>query len=1075
MTIDKLPCPAKQNETVLKVNEIIDGKQDVLVSGTNIKTVNNISLLGSGNIDTNDIFIAEYDNNSYSDITNAITSGKAVFLRKEDDTVLSNTLYYPLSYIDDSNSTYYFSMVGDDTTNVVSVDNTSSWSYRSTDLQAKLISGTSIKTINNESLLGSGNINISSGGTVDQTYDPTSTNAQSGVAIAGAGFLTGITSSDIVTALTYTPYDASNPDGFITSAALSGYATETWVGQQGFLTSSDLTNYVTTNTDQNITGVKTFVGQKMIAFKQSTSSNKLGFTLYNNSGTEKGYLEFNPTNTIDGAPLMTLGNYATSASAITHVGFRKYSSVSGASGAYNLLAPLISNARTPFSLTTTYTNFYLPLGFTNGTTMVTTASTGVVDLSSLLPTIPTVPTKISDLSDDTATYPIDKADTLTGLTATVSELNVLDGITATTTELNYVDGVTSDIQTQFNTITGKIPSQASASNQLADKSFVNSTVQTATANFRGNWDTWSAVPTSASSYPADYSGSTTPTVNDYLVVQDASGYTGDTLEGTWRFKYSGTWSTDGKAGWLPEYQVNETPLTSAQLAALNSGITSSDVTLIGTALQPSNVDQTYSASSTNAQSGTAVASAISTKQNTLVSGTNIKTINSTSLLGSGDISVGTVTSVNNTSPINGNVTLSIPSVDQSYNSASSNAQSGVAIAGAGFLTEVTSSDVIDGLGYTPVNKVGDTMTGGLCVETSTPAIDLKDTVEVAGTTPSSERLKAVIFRDKNNKAVGRVQNIYLTTGARRTILNCTDATGNNSENIYIGYDANGNIETYAPTPSNGDNSTKIATTAFVNTVSANKVDKSGDTMTGNLAVLNGTPRFYLRDSNEVAGTSPSASITKQLNFQDKNSVLVGYVGNSYLTTGERYTVIASKDASGNNGTEIRVGYDTNGNVYTYAPTPASTSNGTNIATTAWVNSNISNKIGWTISYSQLVNTATTMSGATTLTYSLANYLPSDNYVYEVMYSVKGTTGSTSGNEADISIGSGLISVTTHRVAAAQTRTSNSVSWAASGIMLIGNTTGGSEMRAIYIRQIANSSCTLNYFRVYAYRRLNYAL
>ena len=48
----------------------------------------------------------------------------------------------------------------------------------------------------------------------------------------------------------------------------------------------------------------------------------------------------------------------------------------------------------------------------------------------------TVPTKISDLSDDTATYPIDKADTLTGLTATI-------------TELNYVDGVTSAIQTQL--------------------------------------------------------------------------------------------------------------------------------------------------------------------------------------------------------------------------------------------------------------------------------------------------------------------------------------------------------------------------------------------------------------------------------------------------------------------------------------------------------------------------------------------------------------------------------------------------------------------------------------------------
>lgn len=51
------------------------------------------------------------------------------------------------------------------------------------------------------------------------------------------------------------------------------------------------------------------------------------------------------------------------------------------------------------------------------------------------------------------------------------------------------------------------------------------------------------------------------------------------------------------------------------------------------------VDQTYSATSTNAQSGKAVAGAISTKQDTLVSGTNIKTINNNSILGSGNISV----------------------------------------------------------------------------------------------------------------------------------------------------------------------------------------------------------------------------------------------------------------------------------------------------------------------------------------------------------------------------------------------------------------------------------------------------
>lgn len=168
------------------------------------------------------------------------------------------------------------------------------------------------------------------------------------------------------------------------------------------------TNMVTTNTAQDITAQKTFVGQKLLNFKQSTPSSKLGFTLYNNDGKEKGYLEFNPSNTVDSAPLMTLGNYATASTSITHIGFRKYDGTNSA--AYNLLAPLASNAKTPFHLTSTYKNFYLPLGFTDGTTTVLTANTGMVDLSSIIPstsgfqTTANLVTSVSSSSTDTQ-YP----------------------------------------------------------------------------------------------------------------------------------------------------------------------------------------------------------------------------------------------------------------------------------------------------------------------------------------------------------------------------------------------------------------------------------------------------------------------------------------------------------------------------------------------------------------------------------------------------------------------------------------------------------------------------------------------
>ena len=48
--VNKLTFPATENEVQSKVNELVDSKQDTLVSGTNIKTVGGASLLGSGNI-----------------------------------------------------------------------------------------------------------------------------------------------------------------------------------------------------------------------------------------------------------------------------------------------------------------------------------------------------------------------------------------------------------------------------------------------------------------------------------------------------------------------------------------------------------------------------------------------------------------------------------------------------------------------------------------------------------------------------------------------------------------------------------------------------------------------------------------------------------------------------------------------------------------------------------------------------------------------------------------------------------------------------------------------------------------
>lgn len=118
-----------------------------------------------------------------------------------------------------------------------------------------------------------------------------------------------------------------------------------------------------------------------------------------------------------------------------------------------------------------------------------------------------------------------------------------------------------------------IPSTATPDNPVADQGFVNSSIQTSTAHFRGNWDTWADVPSDSESYPKDAYGNRAPTQNDYLVINTDEQQNG----GTWRYKYIGVWDEQGKDGWQAEYQVNETPLTAAQLAALNSGITEESV------------------------------------------------------------------------------------------------------------------------------------------------------------------------------------------------------------------------------------------------------------------------------------------------------------------------------------------------------------------------------------------------------------------------------------------------------------------------------------------------------------------
>lgn len=154
---------------------------------------------------------------------------------------------------------------------------------------------------------------------------------------------------------------------------------------------------------------------------------------------------------------------------------------------------------------------------------------------------------------------------------TTTQLNAINS-GATTTNIGQIATNTSAISI----INDKIPSQASSSNQLADKDFVNSSISTNTAYFDGSWATYVAIPSTESGFTT--AGYPAPTNNNYLVVVEDETQDG----GTWRYKYVDDGTAYAKSKWKVEYEVNETPLTAAQLAALNSGATSTNIAQIST-------------------------------------------------------------------------------------------------------------------------------------------------------------------------------------------------------------------------------------------------------------------------------------------------------------------------------------------------------------------------------------------------------------------------------------------------------------------------------------------------------------
>ena len=145
---------------------------------------------------------------------------------------------------------------------------------------------------------------------------------------------------------------------------------------------------------------------------------------------------------------------------------------------------------------------------------------------------------------------------------------------------------------------------------------------------------------------------------------------------------------------------------------------------------------------------------------------------------------------------------------------------------------------------------------------------------------------------------------------------------------------------YAESGTNTDGS---MTQKAINTALGGKYNTSGGILTGNVTISKSAPALVTKNTALTRGTAPTAANNNWfVQGQDSAAKNTGGLYKTVSTTNvsemRLYDYPNKDNTSG--GHYISIGHDADGNAFTYAPTPAASSNNTNIATTAFVKTEV---------------------------------------------------------------------------------------------------------------------------------------
>lgn len=294
------------------------------------------------------------------------------------------------------------------------------------------------------------------------------------------------------------------------------------------------------------------------------------------------------------------------------------------------------------------------------------------------------------------------------------------------------------------------------------------------------------------------------------------------------------------------------------------------------------------------------------KQDTLVSGTNIKTVNGNSLLGSGDVVIGAQVSW-------GNVTGTLSNQTDLQDALDAKADDSEVV-------KLTGNQNIAG-NKTFTSQITDTGGGYNTINTSYAKGDIPS---------STQNMGQINIYDKNQSICGGFYTYLQPSGTLNTGMRVFSTDGNTVYAITI----NNNGATGAPTPATSDNSTKIATTAFVKnqgyltshqSLSNYVTLNSSQVISGSKSIA---PFYVIKENSDKEGGQINFNSADNESNAGKSMWLDRYDG--------RFRFVGQDS---NSTTHIPLEIDIQNNRVT-GVTPATSDNSTKIATTANVDAKI---------------------------------------------------------------------------------------------------------------------------------------